>query len=351
MAKSSREKEVNARIVFWGIAGAGKATTLRCIHGKLRPDHRGELKQLPTRLDPSVHYLELPIALGSVQGVRTQLQIVAVPGGREHAHTRKQLLDRVDGVVLVLDARAECMQENIDSVSELRDSLSAYGRSLDELPVVLQYNKRDLTDSFAIEDLHRRLGLRDAAVFETVATNGSGVLQGLTTISKRVVRTLRDREPEAVDPAPAPAAERRTAALETPSQTMRLRETPLPPLAHSPMHSPKPAPTPHGESATLLMESAILAEAEDRESADAAEFATRSAQMELHQPWSELQAADKLAGGAHIGADLKIVSVGTATRSGERSVRVPLVLGNDEGETVTLALSIQLEPLLDDEAS
>jgi signal recognition particle receptor subunit beta len=329
MATSSREQEVNARIVFWGVAGAGKTTSLRCIHGKLRADHRGELKQLPTRLDPSVHYLELPIALGSVQGVRTQLQIVAVPGGSEHAHTRKQLLDQVDGLVLVLDSRGERLAENVACVEELRQSLAAYGRSLDELPVVLQYNKRDLADSFVIEDLHRRLGLRDAAVFETVATNGTGILQCLTTISKRVVRMMRDREPVET---PLPPALREPEP-ESPSLTVPFRSR----------------PKPQAESATLLMEAAILAEADDAGEAEAVARTVRGAQTDLHQPWADLVPEDKPVGGARIGADLKIVSVGGATRCGERAVRLPLVLGNDAGETVTLALTIQLDPLLDDE--
>lgn len=295
------ERDSNAvtlRIVFWGVSGCGKTTNLRVIHSKLRADHRGELKSIPTRLDPTVTYETLPIRLGQVAGVETQLQIVAVPGGREHAHTRKQLLDEVDGIIFVVDCQAACFEANLDSFGELRDALAAYGRRLDEFPVVIQYNKFDLADPTTIENLHRRLHLPDAAAFETVATEGKGVLQSLTTISKRVVRMKRSQPSEA-RPAPAPPAE----------------PTPRPSAA--------PAPRP-GQ----LLEDAILAEGEEI----AASGRSRAKPS-----------------GAHIGGDLRIVSAGAAEITGQRQVRVPLVLGNAQGETVTVALSLSLDPLLDEE--
>ena len=98
MADSGRnEADVNARIVYWGIPGAGKLTNLRVIHSRLRPDHRGELREIPTDLDPTESYATLPISLGEVGGVRTQIQVATVPGGPEQAPTRKQLLDRWTG--------------------------------------------------------------------------------------------------------------------------------------------------------------------------------------------------------------------------------------------------------------
>src|SRR3990172_6932290 len=99
--------DVNARILYWGCEGAGKSTNLRAASARLRPDHRGEIKQVPTRIDPTVGYEVLPISLGQIAGVRTQIEMVAVPGDREQAPTRKQLLDQVDGIVLVVDARSD----------------------------------------------------------------------------------------------------------------------------------------------------------------------------------------------------------------------------------------------------
>ena len=140
------DAEVNARIVYWGIDGAGTTANLRAIHAKLRPDHRGPLEEIPTRLDPSVCYERLLIELGQIAGKRTRIQITTVPGATDHAATRKQLIDRIDGIVLVLDARPECIDANLACFEELRRAVGAYGRRLEDLPLVVQYNKRDLSD-------------------------------------------------------------------------------------------------------------------------------------------------------------------------------------------------------------
>ena len=115
MAKVSREAtEVRARIVYWGIEGAGKTENLRAAFAKLRPDHRGDLREVRSRLDPSASYEVLPIALGEVAGIRTQIEMVAVPGRPDQMPMRKQLLDQVDGVVFVADAHAG-LEDNLAS--------------------------------------------------------------------------------------------------------------------------------------------------------------------------------------------------------------------------------------------
>jgi hypothetical protein len=207
MEERSPAAEVNARIVYWGVPGAGKRTNLRVIHAKLRPDHRGELRELPTRLDPTVHYALLPIELGEVGGVRTRIEVLTAPSAPEQAPTRKQLLDRADGIVFVADAQRDRLSENLASFDELREALAAYGRPLEQVPLVIQYNKRDLSDPYVLEELHRKLGMRGVAAFEAVAREGTAVLQTLTTISKRVIRHRREASGhEAFAPAPAPVA-------------------------------------------------------------------------------------------------------------------------------------------------
>jgi signal recognition particle receptor subunit beta len=316
MAELSRDRgEVNARIVYWGCEGAGKSQNLRAAFAKLRPDHRGEIKQVPTRIDPTVGYEVLPISLGEIAGVRTQLEMIAVPGQREQLPTRKQLLDQVDGIVFVADARAERADANLSSLRELRQGLAAYGRRLEDVPLVVQYNKRDLADPYAIEDLHRQLGLGSTAVFEAVATAGTGVLQTLSTISKRVIRALRDQAPAAGPAAPVPDA--------------------------GPPPAP-PAPTTPAER----MERALLAEAADPE-AEAVAEAARSAETLLATGWEPASGEIERPSGARIGPDLTIVSVGDAVRSGDREVVVPLVLGDATGQTSTLLLTIRLDALIE----
>jgi hypothetical protein len=328
MAKGSREAgEVNARIVYWGIEGAGKRTSLLGVYRKLRPDHRGEMREVPTRFDPSVAYTVLPIELGDVGGVRTRIEMVAVPGAPEHAPTRKQLLDQVDGVVFVVDCRRERIEENLASFEELSKALADYARSIDDVPLVVQYNKRDLSDVYGAEELHRRLGLANATVFEAVATEGTGLLPALSTISKKVIRALRGQsqgdlrapaalEPGVAAPRPAPAA---------PPERAR----------------PAARPTPRE-----AMEQAILAESEHPERAEIEAESRAAASLLSDQPWLHEPDNFPTETGARIGSTLTIVSVGEATRADDRSVRIPLVLGDDEGGTSTLVLTVRLDPLV-----
>jgi len=315
MAKVSREAaEVNARIVYWGVEGAGKTTNLRAAFTKLRPDHRGQMRDVASRVDPTVTYEVLPISLGDVAGIRTQIELVAVPGGPEQGPTRKQLLDQVDGVVFVIDASTGKTEENLASFAELGEALAAYGRSLADLPVVLQYNKRDLADGYALDDLHSKIELPGAAVFEAVATEGTGVLQTLSTVSKHVIRALRDQSLPQLRPPAAGAA------------------VPVAPAPGAAMNT------------AGRMEQAILDEAATPEAADA----SREAATLLDRSWPEAAGEIERGTGARLGRSLSIVSVGEATRSGDRRVRLPLVVGDNEGGTSTLVLHIELEALLED---
>jgi signal recognition particle receptor subunit beta len=334
MAKvSGGGAEVNARIVYWGIEGAGKRTSLEGVYRKLRPDHRGEMRDVPTRFDPSVTYTVLPIELGDVGGQRTRIELVAVPGAPEHAPTRKQLLDQVDGIVFVVDCRRERAEENLTSLEELAKALEDYARSIDQIPLVVQYNKRDLSDAFGAEELHRRLGLAGATVFEAVATEGTGLLQALSTISKKVIRALRGesigsgRTPLAPEPEPEP---------------MPAPAPPLPaPRAAKPAPPARPLPTPQ-----QVMEEAILHESDhpDQQEIEAESSAAQAALSD--QPWLHGPDALDAPSGVRIGPSLSIVSVGEATRADDRSVRIPLVLGDDEGGTSTVVLTVRIDPLL-----
>lgn len=360
MTQAQRDSgTVNARIVYWGIEGAGKSTNLRAIHAKLRPDHRGELQTHATRLDPTVTYEVLPIELGDVGGVRTRIEVMTVPGAPEQAPTRKQLLDCVDGIVFVVDADPERIDENLASFDELRRSLGAYGRSLEQVPLVVQYNKCDRSGPYALEELHRKLDLRGAAAFEAVAREGTAVLPTLTTISKRVMRVLRDRA-SALPPAPAPAAPAprpgplaaapapiapapRPAPAPDPSLAPRRAAPPLPPPQPFDL---EPPPLPHGaEAAPLLpaatLEDAIAAEAVDPESARIAETAA-GARAAL-EGLDRTEVVTSAAPGA-----LTLESAGEARVLGPRTLRLPLVLRDAEGRRQTLSLTLEIRPDEDD---
>lgn len=310
--------EAHARIVLWGLEGSGKSTTLRTIHARLRAESRGEIVRTPSRLDPTIHSESLSISLGEMGGKPMQIEVVAVPGAEDQAMTRKQLLDQVDGVILVLDCAPGRIEANASAIDELRSSLAAYGQRLDAFPIVLQYNKRDVADPFAIEALHRRIGLPQAAVFETIATTGHGVLPTLTTISKHVVRLRRD----ATRPTPSPS-------------TLPIQSSTPPPAA--------PPRTTHE-----ILEAGILAEAESEWSRrdDAAELDfDRTTQPDWSAVQQELDKPD-----AALGGSLRIVSVGQASVDSGGALRLPLVLGDEQGQTRSLVLSLRLESRLADGA-
>jgi hypothetical protein len=297
--------------------------------------------------------------------------------------------------VFVADSRQECLAANVASLAELVEFLADYGHSPTDLPFVIQYNKCDLVDPFIIERLHREIQVHGAAVYEASATRGTGVLKTLTTISKQVIRHLGRRDGlsnESRQAAPAPQPVREPVATPAPAPAPVIAPTPVvqpqavtPSVAAAPssrtplttLPSPELDLTSPAHAQTLraspetpllnadpidnaqqiqssnvlsLMEQAILSEEINEEEADAAGAVTQTAQAMLDQPWDAVSHSAKPNQGARLGADLRIISVGEAHRTNDRAISVPLVLGNDDGETITLALSIQLDPLLDGEA-
>lgn len=336
--------EVDARIVYWGIEGAGKTTNLRVIHSKLRPDHRGELRRVPTRLDPTVTYATLPIELGAIGGVRTRIHVVTVPGGPEHAPTRKQLLDRADGIVFVVDTTRARLDENLAAFDELRSALAAYGRAVEEVPLVLQYNKRDQSDAYALEELHRKLQMRGVAAFEAVATQGTAVLQTLTTISKRVIRRLREqaeRDADAAEPAPtgsepsAPAPPGSEPSAPAPAR-------PEPPAATPAQATPAAAPEGPAAASTGPLEPELL----ERRDPTAAHARTAARAEALFEPsFQELtQPTAAPAAEEEAPSPYEIAAVGRAVKAGPRAVRVPVLLEDGAGRRLPVTLTVQIDP-------
>ena len=268
------------------------------------------------------------------------------------------MLDQVDGVVFVLDTQRERLDANLASLAELRTLLGEYGRELSDVPMVVQYNKRDLSDEFALEELHRKLDdLTSLAAFEAVATQGTGVLQSLTTISKLVVRHLRENP--AVAELAAPSADEALDLLggNAPSSDEALdllggdepsADEALDLLGGDESSADEaldllggdesftdPVPT-EGLSPELLlpdedsdvMETAALTEAAFEESFQA-----------VTDPASTLGVSVEAPG------RLEIVQVGTARQIGATSVAVPLVLRDENGAERSLQLSVSLDAL------
>ncbi len=200
-------REVSANIVYYGPSGSGKTASLEFIHRKLRSELRGRLTRVPTQLDPTVTYEVIPVELGEIKGLRTRFQITSVPGDPIHRPTRKMLLRDVDGIVFVADTRPEWMEGNLESLKDLEENLAAYGRDLADVPLVFQWNRSDAPDALTSEALDRRLGRPGTEGFRTVAQDGTGVLQALTTIAKQILRRLRAESSPPTHAAAAPQTE------------------------------------------------------------------------------------------------------------------------------------------------
>jgi hypothetical protein len=204
MGTADREAhEIHGKVVYFGPTGAGKSANLQFIQRKLKREHRGELKKQTAR-DGATTYDVLPVSLGAVRGYKTSILISTVPGAPQAAAVRKELLKDVDGIVFVADLRPERHDATLAAASELRRLLSQSGRKIEDVPLVLQFNRRDQVDENAVERLHRKLGI-NGACFEAVASEGTGVLQTLTTLSKLVLAELRKAVDEAAKNTPAKA--------------------------------------------------------------------------------------------------------------------------------------------------
>jgi len=206
MGTADREaREIHGKIVYYGAAGAGKSSNLAFIQRKLKREHRGELKRLSTR-DGVTVYETLPVQLGAVRGFQTSIQISSVPGAPNAGALRRKLLENVDALVFVADLRPDRHQATVASLAELREHLESYGRKLEDVPLVIQYNHRDQADENAVERLHRLIPLRQAC-FEARADEGTGVLQTLTTLSKLLLVELRKTVDDVATPLPRSIAE------------------------------------------------------------------------------------------------------------------------------------------------
>lgn len=184
-------REINAKIVYYGPGLSGKTTNILYIHKKLNPESRGKLVSLATQTDRTLFFDFLPVNVGEIGNFKVRIHLYTVPGQIFYNTTRKMVLKGVDGVVFVADSQKQMLEDNIESLNNLEENLKEYGKSINEIPIVIQYNKRDLPDAMDLEELHRHLNKYKAPFFTAVATQGQGVLETLTGICKLVISKLK----------------------------------------------------------------------------------------------------------------------------------------------------------------
>ena len=197
--------QMAAKIVYYGPGLCGKTTNLHQIYSKTSPQSRGEMVSLETETDRTLFFDLLPIDVGVIGGFKTRLQLYTIPGQVFYNTTRKLVLKGVDGLVFVADSQLAMFDANLDSFRNLRENLAEIGLDLDDIPLVLQMNKRDLPNVATVESVQKALdpdGKYESV--EAVAASGVGVFETLKVISKLTLRTLRRRMTgeDPVKPAP-----------------------------------------------------------------------------------------------------------------------------------------------------
>ncbi len=184
-------RELSAKIVYYGPGLSGKTTNIEMVHQLLKPEQKGRLISLPTETDRTLFFDFLPLDLGQIKGFKVRFHLYTVPGQVYYNATRRLVLQGVDGVVFVADSQVDMLSSNADSLKNLRENLSTYGKKLEDLPFVMQYNKRDLRKVASPEELNQQLNDLHVPVFEGVAKDGVGVAETLVAISRLVFAHLR----------------------------------------------------------------------------------------------------------------------------------------------------------------
>ena len=204
-------RELTAKIVYYGPGLGGKTTNLQVLHRRLEPGTAGDLLALSTDTDRTIYFDLLPVELGDIKGYTIRFQLATVPGQTAFNETRKVVLQGADGIVFVADSQWTMLPKNLESWQSLRENLAANGIPFENLPVVIQYNKRDLPDILSVDAMEEALGFSAYPHVEAVAREGQGVTETFKLISKLtfldLLKRLQGRQPAEVGSAPPLAGE------------------------------------------------------------------------------------------------------------------------------------------------
>lgn len=186
---NEQTKEVNFKVVYFGPARSGKSTSLRQIYNSVRENKGDDPISLTSEHDRTLYFDFIPLSLGKVKGYKVRLHLYTVPGEVAYEANRKIIAKGVDGVVFVADSQLEKVDHNLESLEDLQRILKLEGTSLEKVPHIFQYNKRDLKTAVPVTELQPVLNKFDAPWYETTATTGDGVMDSLRAIATRVLAT------------------------------------------------------------------------------------------------------------------------------------------------------------------
>jgi len=184
-------REINCKIVYYGPGLCGKTTNLQYIFRRMNPGDRGKMISLATETERTLFFDFLPVSMGEIRGFKTRFHLYTVPGQVFYDASRRLILRGVDGVVFCADSQITRMDANLESFDNLRINLREQGYDPDRIPLVLQYNKRDVNSLASVSELHALLNYRNVPEFEAVANTGVGVFETLKGIIKLVLIDLK----------------------------------------------------------------------------------------------------------------------------------------------------------------
>ncbi len=184
-------REINCKIVYYGPGLCGKTTNLQYIFRRMNPGDRGKMISLATETERTLFFDFLPVSMGEIRGFKTRFHLYTGPGQVFYDASRRLILRGVDGVVFCADSQITRMDSNLESFDNLRINLREQGYDPDRIPLVLQYNKRDVNSLASVSELHALLNYRNVPEFEAVASTGVGVFETLKGIIKLVLIDLK----------------------------------------------------------------------------------------------------------------------------------------------------------------
>jgi signal recognition particle receptor subunit beta len=192
MAKINLERrEAICQIVYYGPAMSGKTTCLQAVHTKCPEEKKTELTSINTTGDRTLYFDYFALDLGQIQGLKTRFSLYTVPGQVSYNQTRKYVLTGVDGVIFVADSQEDKLDENIESLDNLEENLLDMNIKIIDLPLIFQWNKRDLPNILPLETLEEKLNPRGLPSYPTVAETGENVFPALKECTRQVLESIR----------------------------------------------------------------------------------------------------------------------------------------------------------------
>jgi signal recognition particle receptor subunit beta len=373
-------KEIDAKIVYYGPAVCGKTTNLQYVHEHLKQEQRGKMVSLATDEDRTLFFDFLPIELENVRGFKTRFHLYTVPGQVYYGATRRAVLTGVDGIIFVADSQAERLEDNRGSLKDLEENLNYYGKKIETIPLIFQYNKRDLSNVLPTEELNQKINRLNVPFFEAVAVSGKGVFETLTMACRLVLKAIsaggETHRPSGAVPDSAPkAAAAKPLKIE---ESIPSPDKPRPAAVEAPPHrelrlerdaarpeSPRPTSSstlggPLGKVGGLRMEREVSAEtprttrmptapvarpAGEMNPTGARSILSRVAEKKMPEPppKAEKEGEEMM---PPVKEKLRILSCGQPRISTPSSLEIPLTLEVDGlGKSLTFNLAIKLEQL------